>query len=806
MRLQGRGREGEEAREGRRGRRGEGGEAREARRGRRGEGGEGGEASVARLSPRVSRLASLASRRSAPPRSLPRLVPCRAALPHRALPRLPHRTLENLRKVLGALLQGAKHAPALFGGDLAAATLDVYCRLSASVDPMHPLKGLSQALWSRLFARYAKGTDTRRILSERIAALRLDLSVARACDFRLLNACADLILIVDDEHCRLMKAACGHLADMSAYLYEENTAQRLPCQQLRYCTHALLLHSTLEQMFPNGDDGRGKKKGVFGLYWANLCTHLCWVARHAPARAFVCEKNEELFKTLKQALGAAAHTTGAKRLLEVIRRIRIPRFRQRIQHNGVAVPRRDGPISAAQRHRRPSGAQRLRIPAAVVATRHYRVMKATVLASFRDTWFVNVGEAQTINGAKYFDVLVKCGDAAEDLSRVDCRRYNYAAGHTSAVVRASEQAAFQLDVDAQRQQVGYESRAWFLDALAADMENPYFTPPVTAMDIATLPAAARTTTRRELSTVPLTKESIEEWRTSTIRDALRTGYGCHDPQGTRPELIARLLHFEISSAAAAAENESESDGNCSDSGSMASDSESGEDADAGSPWVYDWAGDLNATLPSDVAAAFERAGADAELQDSGDEGPVQLDAATARAHVPTRPRAHTRTRTHAHTPMCPRAPTPLCPHGRPSLCRACSQSSTWLGSRTTCANSAAVSPRLDRRHSSHAQRPSNRSRWSRSSQQRIPKRPTSRSSRWRCGGSWWMRPRSQLLPEGGSSAGRQLPGNISRALCSVRSLTSASLDPTMRPYASSTEQGRRASVLVGCCSAGLLCP
>lgn len=107
------------------------------------------------------------------------------------------------------------------------------------------------------------------------------------------------------------------LSSMSAYIYASSRQQRKPCLQLRFCAAVLLLQHELDGLFPRGDADRGKKPAVFSQYWTVLAVHLPWLCRYAPIRAFVCEKNEELFKTLKLALRSAAHCTGAKRLVQV---------------------------------------------------------------------------------------------------------------------------------------------------------------------------------------------------------------------------------------------------------------------------------------------------------------------------------------------------------------------------------------------------------------------------------------------------------------------------------------------------------
>ena len=82
-------------------------------------------------------------------------------------------------------MQGVKHLPVLFNQQASRADMAVFRFLSPSADPMHPLKGLSAALWARLFGLYAKDSPEYATLAANVASLRLDWAVARACDYRL---------------------------------------------------------------------------------------------------------------------------------------------------------------------------------------------------------------------------------------------------------------------------------------------------------------------------------------------------------------------------------------------------------------------------------------------------------------------------------------------------------------------------------------------------------------------------------------------------------------------------------------------
>lgn len=105
------------------------------------------------------------------------------------------------KEVLGEVMQGMKHLPALLVKQAARAKMAMFCDLGPSADPMHPLKGLSAALWARLFKFYGEDSAVYGVLASNVASLGLDWSVARACDYRLADACAHLILTPGDEIC-----------------------------------------------------------------------------------------------------------------------------------------------------------------------------------------------------------------------------------------------------------------------------------------------------------------------------------------------------------------------------------------------------------------------------------------------------------------------------------------------------------------------------------------------------------------------------------------------------------------------------
>lgn len=135
------------------------------------------------------------------------------------------------KELLKELLQGVKHLPVLFNRQASRADMAVFKFLAPSADPMHPLKGLSAALWARLFGSYPKDSAEYATLAANVAPLRLDWAVARACDYRLARG----------GWCGVPRATCFLPISLNAHIpqYTSQSAFHLPRRPMHAPTSSL---------------------------------------------------------------------------------------------------------------------------------------------------------------------------------------------------------------------------------------------------------------------------------------------------------------------------------------------------------------------------------------------------------------------------------------------------------------------------------------------------------------------------------------------------------------------------------------